>query len=88
MFALVHLKKIICSNGPRNSYQTRYFRITSVFEKESNANKDTTAKSSELLFNNESNNNQKAENISRAMTYYLKKLEERGNFFSKNVCLN
>ena len=85
MLAFVCLKKIICGNGPRNSFQTRCFKFSAVIENESNAKKaidekNSTTKSSELLFNSESKNNQKAENISREMAYYLKNLNERGNY--------
>ena len=85
MLAFANLKKIICANGPRISFQTRCFKFSAVIENDSNAKravdeKTATKKSSELLFNSESKNNQKAENISRAMAYYLKHLNERGNY--------
>ena len=41
------------------------------FNEESNADKD-------LVFTSTNNVDQKAENISRAMTYYLQKLSQRG----------
>jgi len=76
-------KKIISANGSRNSFQMRYFNISAVLGNESNEKKSThekatTTKSSNLIFNNENKTNEKAENISRAMTYYLKKRSERG----------
>jgi hypothetical protein len=76
-------KKIISANGSRNSFQMRYFNISAVLGNESNVKKSThekatTTKSSNLIFNNENKTNEKAENISRAMTYYLKKRSERG----------
>jgi small subunit ribosomal protein S9 len=53
----------------------RSFNVSSVLANESS--KTNGSSSSDLIFNNENKSNQKAENISRAMTYYLKKLSER-----------
>jgi hypothetical protein len=48
--------------------------------------KDYAISSDVFFTSGDSQTNQKAENISRAMAYYLDKLSKRGSFFV-NVCL-
>lgn len=49
---------------------------------------DSAAKStSDLFFNSDDKKNEKAEKISRAMSYYLEKLNERGKVFARTRIL-
>ena len=63
-----------CSNGQKSS--------------ESNQRPPMSPKSqSQLAFADEFKKNQKAENISRAMSYYIEKLTERGCIIFDYLCL-
>ena len=85
---MIGMNKVFNANSLRVSFeqQIRCLKIISntMYQNEDKASKaipiKTMPKSSDLIFNSDNQSNQKAENISKAMTYYLNKMSERGNF--------
>ena len=75
--------KIINANNASNIAklylcQIRCLTLRPVVNNKAKQN-DAPPSPSDLVFNSENKSNQKAENISRAMSFYLDKLNERGS---------